>query len=108
MWLHNSNWKVLPKIAFLDGDPHILTCKDHNGGCNLLHIHCFRSITNIPSPIYDQVLHAIVKPQTMRHMKFIYNSTGYQMVEQRIQWKFPDTINVSSVGNTDHGSILIQ
>ena len=30
------------------------------------------------------------------------------MVEQRSLWKGPDTINVSSVGKTDHGSILIQ
>ena len=41
-------------------------------------------------------------------MKVVYNSTGYQMVEQRRSWKGPDTINVYSVGNTDHGSILIQ
>ena len=41
-------------------------------------------------------------------MKIGYNSTGYQMVEQRSSWKSPDNINVSIVGNTDHGSILIQ
>ena len=32
----------------------------------------------------------------------------YQMVEQRSSWKGPDTINISSVGKTDHGSILIK
>ena len=41
-------------------------------------------------------------------MKIGYNSTGYQMVKQQSSWKGPDTINVSSVGKTDHGSILIQ
>ena len=41
-------------------------------------------------------------------MKVGYNSTGYQMAEQQISWKGLDTINVSSVGKTDHGSILIQ
>ena len=41
-------------------------------------------------------------------MIFGYNSTGYQMVEQQSSWKGPDTMNVSSVGNSDHGSILIQ
>ena len=30
------------------------------------------------------------------------------MVEQRSSWKVPDTINISSVGKTDNGSILIQ
>ena len=41
-------------------------------------------------------------------MKFEYNSTGNQMVEQRSSWENPDTINLSSLGKTDHGSILIQ
>ena len=41
-------------------------------------------------------------------MKFGYNYTGYQMVEQRSSWNGPDIINLSSVGNTDHGYILIQ
>ena len=64
--------------------------------------------TNIPSPVSDQVFYDVVKPLTVKHMKVEYNSTGYQMVEQRSSWKGPDTINVSSVGNNDHGSILIQ
>ena len=41
-------------------------------------------------------------------MKVGYNYTGYQIVEQQSLWKVPYTINVSSVGKTDHGSILIQ
>ena len=34
-----------------------------------------------------------------------YNSTGYQMAEQQKSWKGPETSNVSSVLNTDHGYI---
>ena len=30
------------------------------------------------------------------------------MVEQRISWKGTDTINISSVRNTYHGSVLIK
>ena len=41
-------------------------------------------------------------------MKVGYNYTRYQMVEHRSSWNGPDTSNVSNVGNTDHGSILIQ
>ena len=41
-------------------------------------------------------------------MKVGYNSTGYKMVEKRSSWKGSDTINVSSVGKTDHSYILIQ
>ena len=97
MWLHNPDWKILPTISFVDGYPRILTCKDHDGGFNLIHIHCCIWITNIPSPVYDQVCHAVVKPQTVKHMRVGYNYTGYQMVEQRSSWKSPDTINLSSV-----------
>ena len=65
-------------------------------------------MTNVPSPVFDQVCQAVVKPQTVKHIKVGYNSTGYQTVEQQSSWKGPDTINVTSVGNTDQGSILIQ
>ena len=41
-------------------------------------------------------------------MKVGYNSTGYQMVKQRRAWQGPESINVSSVGKTDHGSVLVQ
>ena len=108
MWLQNPDWKVLTTIYFVDGYPRILTYKDHYGGFNLIQINCCRKRTNIPSPVSYQVYHAVVKPQTVNHMKVGYNSTGYQMVEQRSSWKGPDNINVSSVGKTYHGSILIQ
>ena len=92
----------------MDGYPCVLTCKDHDGGFNLIQIHCCRWKTNIPSPVSDQVYHDVVKPRTVKHMKVGYKSTGCQMVEQCISWKGPDTINVSSVGKTDHNYILIQ
>ena len=103
----NPDWKVLPTISFVGGYPHFLTCKYCDGGFNLIQIHCCIWITNIPSPVYNQVFHAVVKPWTIKHMKVGYNSTGFKMVEKRISYKCPDTINVSSVFNTDHGSILI-
>ena len=62
----------------------------------------------MPSPVSDQFFHAVVKTQTVKHMKVGYNSTGFQMVEHWISCKGPDTIIVSSVGSTDSGSILIQ
>ena len=74
----------------------------------MIQINCFICRTNIPSPVSDQVFHAVVKPRTVKNMKVGYNYTGYQMVEQRISWKGTGTINVSSVGNTEHDSILIQ
>ena len=79
MWLHNPDWKLSPTIPFVDGYPRVLIFKDHDVGCNLIQIHCCIHRTNIPSPIPDQVFHTVVKPQTVKHMKVGYNSTGYQM-----------------------------
>ena len=108
MLLHNPDWKVLPKQYVVDGYPPVLTCKYHDGGCNLIQIHCCRWRTNKPSPVSDQFCHTVDKPWTVKHMKVGYNSTKYQMVEQQSSWKVPDTINVSSVVKTDNGYILIQ
>lgn len=107
-WLHNDSWKVRPTIVFSDGTPVILSCKDHNGGSKLHHIHCCRWRTNLAAPLPDQLCHAVIKPRTVKNMKVKYNSIGYQMVEQRSSWKGPDTINVSSVGRTDHNSVLLH
>ena len=74
----------------------------------MIHIYFCRCRTNIPSPVSDKVFHAVVKPRTVKHMKVGYHYTGYQIVEHRSSWNGPDTSNVSNVGNSDHGSILIQ
>ena len=63
MWLHNPDWKVLPTIAFVDRYPRVLTCKDHDGGCNLIYIHFYIWRTNITSPVPDQVCQYFVKLQ---------------------------------------------
>ena len=107
MWLHNPDWKVLPTISFVDGNPRVLSYKYYDGGCNLKQIHCCRWRPNIPSHVSGQFFHAVVKPWTVTHMKVGYNSTWYQMLEQRSSWKGPYTINLSSFGKTDNSSILI-
>ena len=108
MWLYNPEWKVFPSIAFFNGSPYILSCKDHNGGCKQLQVHCCRWKCNISSALSDQICHAVVKSRTVKHTKVGYNTIGYQMVEQRFSWKGPDSINISSIGKTDHNSILLH
>ena len=83
MWLHNPDWKVFPIISFVGWYPAFWTCKDHDGGCNLIQINCCIWRTNIPSPLSDQVCHTVFKPQSVKHMKVGYNSTDYNMVEQQ-------------------------
>ena len=80
MWLHNPDWKVLPTISFVGGYPLILTFKDCDDGCKLIHIYCCIWRTNTPSPVSYQIFHGVVKPLTVKHMKVGYNSTEYQMI----------------------------
>ena len=77
MWIHKPDWKVLPTIYFVAGNPLVLTWKDHDGECNLIHINCCIWRINITLPVSDQVCHAVVKPLTVKHMIFGYNYTGY-------------------------------
>ena len=108
LWLYNPNWRILPSTSFKDGHPQIMTCHDHNNGCNLHYLHCCRWRNNLPSPMADQLCHAVVKPRTVKNVRAGYSSIGYQMVEQRTSFKGPDSINVTNVGRTDHNSILIH
>ena len=47
---------------FVGGYPRVLIFNYIDGGYYLIHIHCFIWITNIPSPVSNQVFHAVVKP----------------------------------------------
>ena len=69
MWIHNSYRILLPIIYFVDEYPWVLSRKDHYGGCNFIHIICCIWSTDIPSPVSDQVCHAVVRPWTLKHMK---------------------------------------
>ena len=44
----------------------------------------------------------------MKSTKVGFNSSGHQMVEQRIYWKGIDSINVTSVGRTDYNSVFLR
>ena len=83
MWIHNPDWKIITTISFVDGYSGVLTYTYHDGGWILIHIHCCRNRTNISSSASDQVCHSVIKTWTVKNMKVGYNSTGYQMVEQR-------------------------
>ena len=107
-WLGNVLWKVMPTIIIKNGVPFVLSCKDHDGGDCHFHLHCPRWSTNLSAHFSDQLCHAVVKPRTIKTMKIGFNSTSYQMVEQRTSWKGPDSINITSCGHTDHNSVLLK
>ena len=108
VWLWNPKWRVLPTIVMIENTPYVLTCNDHNGGDTLLQVHCCRWKSNLPAPISDQLCHAVMKSRTVKNVKAGYSSIGYQMVEQRMSFKGPDSINIRSVGRTDHNSVLLH
>ena len=107
-WLENTAWRILPTIVMKDGTPMVLTCKDHRDGFSHFHLHCPRTPTNISSHLSNQLCHTVVKPRAVKTIKIGYNSTSYQMVEQRTSWKGPDSINVSSCGRMNHNSVLLR
>ena len=106
-WLFNPKWRVTPSIAFVNNEPVFLTCKSHDNGTKKLHVHCCRWENNLSSLLSDQLCHAVVNPRTVKNTQVGYNSITYQMVEQRFSWNGPDTINISSVGKTNHNSLLL-
>ena len=38
-WLLNKNWCVRPSIAFIEGVPYVLSCRDHDKVRKLMMIH---------------------------------------------------------------------
>ena len=79
-WLFNPKWKNVPSIVFKNDTPLILTCKDHEKGCNNLHIYCCRWKYNLLSASSDQLCHTVEQPQTVNNTQVGYNSIGYQVM----------------------------
>jgi len=108
--LLNPEWRVQPCIAFFDGIPFVLSCRDHdytNKDNQLYMIHAPRWEHNLPSKQSDQLCHAVVKPRTVRQMRASAYSTRFQMHEQQSSFKGIDTIDVTNVSDFSHSSELL-
>ena len=69
-WLLNDEWKIQPSIAFVDGVPQVLTCKDHDKGSKLYHIHTPRQpLHNLPSKYSDQLCHCVMRCRTVKPLQ---------------------------------------
>ena len=70
-WLLNSNWKVKPSIAFVDGKyPCIMTCHDHDKVIKKLMVYPCRQPHHIlPPHRSDQLSRVVVKSRTIKPMK---------------------------------------
>ncbi len=108
--LLNPSWKVLPSIAFIEGKgPHILTCRNHDGGCKKSYIHPPRQPNHIlPSRQGDQLCHAVIKPCLIHPMRASKYSNIYQMHEQRGSFQGVDTCDVTNFGDFSFCSVLLD
>ncbi len=109
-FLLNPSWKVLPSIAFIEGKgPHILTCRNHDGGCKKSYIHPPRQPNHIlPSRQGDQLCHAVIKPRLIHPMRASTYSNIYQMHEQRGSFQGVDTCDVTNYGDFSFCSVLLD
>ena len=89
-WLHNTDWKVLPTISFVDVYPRVLACKDHNGRFNQIHIHCCRWITKINSSVSNQFFTLLLNPEPR-------STRNFDIILLSIQW----------YNNVVHGKVQI-
>jgi hypothetical protein len=107
-WLLNPGWDVKPSIIIEAGvGPQILTCSDHNGGCNKFTIHpCLQPDHILPSAHSDQLCHAVIKSRTIKPMKASKYSNTFQMNEQRGSFNGIDTCSITNYGRFDFCSKL--
>ena len=109
-WLLNTNdWGIRPSIAFFDGIPYVLTCRDHDKGTKKFIIHPPRQPShNLASRYYDQLGHCSIRTRTVGQLRHSYFSTGYQMHEQRGTFNGIDTCNLTSYHQFDFRSKLLS
>ena len=108
--LLNKSWTVMPSICLRDGyGVQVMTCKDHDHGCNKCMIHPPRQPNHIlPSQYSDQICHAVIKPRTITVPKAQRYTNTYQLFEQRGNFNGIDTCSVTQYRNFKLLSYLLQ
>ena len=75
MILMNPKWKVLPSVAFVDGIPQVMICKDHNNGSYYMMIHPFHWDHNLPAAQSDQISQVVIQSRLIKTGKASKYST---------------------------------
>ena len=108
-WLLNKEWCVRLSIAFVDGIPYGLSCREHDKGNKRMMIHPPRQPSgNLPSKYSDQLCHCCVRSRTIKPLQKRGYSTAYQMHEQRGTFNGIDTCNITSYRNFNFRSVLLR
>ena len=104
--------KVQPCLAILDKnfDYIFLTCSNHHNGSKLYVIHPPRKPTAhiLPTPISDQLCHAIIQSRTFKPLKSTKYSSQFQMHKQRGMFCDIDACSLTNFGMHDFTSFLIS
>lgn len=108
-WLLKDNWKVMPSLAMIEGQPKILKCTEHNKGDKSFNIHvCKQPVHNVSPLRADQLSHAVLKTRTINPMQKRLYSDSFQMHKQRGSFNGIDTCNVTSYQYFNFRSKLIS
>jgi hypothetical protein len=105
-WLMNDAWKILPSVAFMNGNLVVLTCLDHDGGSNKMMIHPCRWEHHLPANQSDQVAPLVIQSRVVRGAKAKKYSDEWQMMEQRGTFTGLETCNHVEFGRFDKYSKL--
>ena len=107
--LGNKDWKVVPSVAFINGMPQVLTCRNHLSGSRG---KCFYPPRNpngiMPSQMADQIAPAVVRPRTLKQFKAHAFSDNFQMSEMQGQFSGVDTFHLTTSRNFQSESALLR
>ena len=107
--LGNRAWRVVPSIAFVDGIPRVLSCRNHGDGSKGKCLYPPRNPNSIlSSPMADQVAPAVVRPRTVRQFKPHAYSDTFQMSEMQGQFAGVDTFHLTTTRNFESESTLLR
>jgi len=105
--LGNEAWKVSPSVAFIDGIPRVLSCRNHGDGSGG---KCFYPPRNphgvLPSCMADQIAPAVVRPRNVKQFKPHAYSDTYQMSEMQGQFAGVDTFHLTTTRDFGSESVL--
>ena len=108
-WLFNEKWTVMPSILFVEGEPKILTCADHDGGLKGFKLHlCRQPLHNLSPPKSDQLCHAVLRTRTIRPLRKSTYSDSFEMHEQRGSFNGIDTCNITTYHDFGSRSKLLS
>ena len=107
--LGNRDWRVHPSVAFVDGTPRVLCCREHAGGGSGKYLHPPRNPKGtLASVEADQLTPLVTRSRQVRQFKAHAYSNTYQMSEMQGQFAGVDTLHLSDTHDFTSRSSLLE